>query len=437
MPDKAEASQFTPGERLQSRTRKAYRAVGVFVVVITLMAQVVQVTGAVVAGGALTVESQVKSVSHLRGGVLSEVLVHDGSRVRAGDVLLRLDNAVTSVNADLTGASVAELRARRARLEAEIGNQSTIAFPQDMLASRDASVATALERERRLFDIRQSERASQIALLEERVTQARSEIDSTRKQIWAIREQEKLISPELGSLRQLYGEKLVTINRLNEIERTAVSLSGEAASLEARVAQITARISEIREQMLSLKQGSRADAGTELAQVIEALNQGEVRSADARDMYERSVIRAPQDGVVYGLAYTTPGSAVPPGQQILQIVPDGDRFIVDARVSPSDIDQLQLNQKARLRFPAFNAQTTPEADAVLTFIAPERAADDKTGASFYHVKLSFDRSRFEKQTGLKLTVGMPAEVFISTGDRSLLSYLTKPFFDQLERAFRD
>lgn len=437
MSDKVETSQFTPGERLQSRTRTAYRAIGAFVVVLGLMAQVVQVTGAVVAGGALTVESQVKSVSHLRGGVLSEVLVHDGSRVKEGDILLRLDNAVTSVNADLTGASVAELRARRARLEAEISERGAIAFPQDMLSSRDPSIVATLERERRLFAIRQSERASQIALLDERVAQARSEIDSTRKQIWAIREQEKLISPELGSLRQLYGEKLVTINRLNEIERTAVSLSGEAASLEARVAQITARISEIREQMLSVKQGSRADAGIELAQVIEALNQGEVRSADARDMYDRSVIRAPQDGIVFGLAYSTPGSAIPPGQQILQIVPDGDRFIVDARVSPADIDQLQLNQKARLRFSAFNAQTTPEADAVLTFIAPERAADEKTGATFYRVKLSFDRSQFEKQTGLKLTVGMPAEVFISTGDRSLLSYLTKPFFDQLERAFRD
>lgn len=430
-------SAYESNARLRNRIRKAFLAMAALVVVLTIMSQVVQVTGAVMAAGALAVESQVKSISHPSGGVLSEVLVRDGSRVHAGDILMRLDSSVSEVNASLTGASVEELRARRARLESELSDRAFIQFPDDLLKSNSPAAQEAIKREQRLLSIRRSERASQVNLLNERIQQARSEIVSTQKQIQAIRQQEILINPELNSLRDLYGEKLVTINRLNEIERTAVNLSGEGAALEAKVAQIYARISEIRQQMLSVQQGARAEAGAELAQVIEALNQGEVRQADAQTAFERSVIRAPQDGVVYGLAFSTPGSAIPAGQQILQIVPDGDNFVIDGRVGPADIDQLRLGLTARVRFSAFNAQQTPEAEAKLSFIAPERTYDEKTGMSFYKIKLIFDRKQFENQSGLKLAVGMPAEVFISTGDRSLLSYLVKPLVDQFERAFRD
>jgi HlyD family secretion protein len=136
-------------------------------------------------------------------------------------------------------------------------------------------------------------------------------------------------------------------------------------------------------------------------------------------------------------AFSTIGSAIPAGQQIMQIVPDGDSFIIDGRVGPADIDQLAVGLPARVRFSAFSAQQTPEAAAKLSFIAPERTYDEASRLSFYKVKLTFDRKEFEKGTGLQLTAGMPAEVFISTGKRSLLSYLLKPFVDQFERAFRD
>lgn len=430
-------SVYESNPRLRGRIRTTFIAIGALIALLLIMSQLVQVTGAVIAIGALAVESQVKSITHPTGGVLSEVLVRDGSRVRAGDVLMRLDSSVSEVSASLSGATVEELRARRARLEAEQSDRASIEFPEDLLKSISPAAQAAIERERRLLGIRRSERASQLNLLGQRIQQARSEIVSTQKQIDAIRKQEVLISPELGSLRDLYGEQLVTINRLNEVERTAVSLSGEAAALEARVAQIYSRISEIRQQMLAVQQGARAEAGAELAQVIEAINLGSVRQADARAVFERSVIAAPQDGVVYALAFSTLGSAIPAGQQIMQIVPDGDKFVIDGRISPADIDQLQVGQSGRVRFSAFNAQQTPEAEARLSFIAPERSYDEESGVSFYKVKLVFDRKKFEEQSGLKLAVGMPAEVFISTGDRSLLSYLVKPLVDQFERAFRD
>ncbi len=428
---------FVENQRLQTRTRKALYSIGGLSIVLLIMAQFVQVTGAVMAAGAVSVESQIKTITHPTGGVLSQVFVRDGSKVRTGDTLIRLDSSVSEISANLSGASVDELRARRARLEAEIADRATISFPAELMGSSSPAAREAMAREQRLFAIRRSERASQINLLNDRVRQAESEIVSTQKQIGAIRQQSALIAPELSGLRRLYDQELVTINRLNEVERAAVSLSGEAAALEARVAQIEARISEIRQQILGVQQGARAEAGVEMAQVIEVLNQSEVRQADARETYDRSVIKAPQDGVVYGLAFTTPGSAIPPGQPILQIVPDGDNLVIEGRVSPADIDQLSPGLSARVRFSAFSAQLTPEAGAKLVFIAPERTFDQATGASFYKVKLAFDRARFEKETNLRLAVGMPAEVFISTGDRSLLSYLVKPLVDQFERAFRD
>lgn len=430
-------SALTPSQRLRHRTRRAFFAMGALLVGLLLMALVVRVSGAVVAQGSLGVESQIKTISHPTGGTLAELLVRDGSRVRQGDVLLRFDSAVSEAGAELTGASVDELRARRARLEAEREGRGSILFSRELLASGTPAAREAIEREQRMFSIKRSERASQAALLRDREDQYLAQIRSYTVQIAAIRQQEALIAPELQGLRDLYAKQLVTINRLNQLERTAVSLAGEAAALEANIAQARAGISENRQQLLGIDRSARAEAGAELSQVISALNDGELRSVGASDTLERSVVRAPQSGVIDKIAFSTPGSAIPAGQAIMQIVPDSDALLVEARVSPADIDQLTMGQSARVRFTAFNAQTTPEVAGRLTFVSAERATDERTGVSYYRVRVAVDGAEFQRQTGLTLTAGMPAELFITTGSRSLLSYLTKPIVDQFARAFRD
>lgn len=425
-----------PEERLQKRLRIAGYAGGALFLMFLLAATLVQISGAVVASGALGVTSQVKILTHPTGGVLSELLVRSGARVTAGQVLMRLDTNVTETGAALTGATTDELRARRARLEAERDGAGSIRFPDALRSSSSPSASQAMVREQRLFQLRRNEQATQVALLREREVQLLAEIDSYQVQIAATREQERLIAPELEGLRTMYERKLVTLNRLNQLERTAVSLEGTAASLEANIAQARARIAEIRQQLFSVERSARSEAGTELANVINAVNDAEVRSVSARDTLDRSAIRAPQAGIVDKIAYSTPGSFVPPGQAIMEIVPVGDELQVEARVSPADIDQLRVGQPTRIMLSAFNAQTTPEFPGRLTFVSPERSVDERTGESFYRVRVSIDQAAVQRE-GLTLSPGMPAELFITTGNRSLLSYLLKPLMDQIGRAFRD
>ncbi len=426
----------TPDERLRRRLKLAGMAGAALLILFLLAATVIRISGAVIASGSLGVTSRIKVITHPTGGVLSELLVRDGMRVAAGQVLMRLDTNVSATGAELTGATSDELAARRARLEAERDGSGVIRFPDSLRTSGSPSAAAAMLREQRLFALRRGERSTDLALLRERETQVLAEIASYQVQIDATREQERLIAPELAGLRDLYERKLVTLNRLNQLERTAVNLAGTAASLEANIAQSRARIAEIRQQIFSVERGARSEAGSELANVIATANDAQVRSVSARDALDRSLIRAPYAGVVDKLAFATPGSFVPPGQPIMEVVPVGDELQVEARVSPADVDQLRLGQPARVRLSAFNMQTTPEFPGRLTFVSAERSVEERTGETFYRVRVAIDQAAVRRER-LTLTPGMPAELFITTGDRSLLSYLLKPLTDQIGRAFRD
>lgn len=426
-----------PEDELRSKSKWALIAVGALALVLILMATVVQIGGAVIGTGEVEVASKIKRISHPTGGVVNELLVSDGDRVKKGDVLMRLDTTVSGVSAELSSEGVDQLLARKARLEAEREGRATVSFPKELAARSDASAQEAMAQERRVFQLKRSERAGLRAQLADRIRQLNSQIVSYQQQISAIRQQQALIEPERDSVRQLWEDKLVTINRLNQLERTAVDLEGSAASLGANIAQVRSRISETREQMISLDQTARADAGEELAQVESALNEQTVRKVSAGDQYERSTIRAPYDGVVDKLQFTTIGSFVPPAEQIMEIVPDSDQLLVEGQISPADIDQIRVGQKARVRFTAFNLQTTPEFPGRVEFVSAERASDERTGLSFYRVRIAIDQSAIEEEYSLELVPGMPTEIYIETGDRSIMSYITKPLMDQISRAFRN
>jgi HlyD family secretion protein len=246
-----------------------------------------------------------------------------------------------------------------------------------------------------------------------------------------------LIQPELAGLRKLYARQLVPINRINQMERTAVELEGSKAALQSNIAEARARISETREQMLNVDKSARSDAGNALAEVSTQINEQQLRSATAGDAFARSIIRAPQSGVVDRIAFTTLGSAVPAAQPILQLVPDRDRLVVEARVRPQDVDQVRIGQSARVVFSGLERQTTPDIAAKLIFISPDLIQDTHTGQSYYRIRVQLDAKGMADAPQIVLKAGMPAEVFVQTGDRSILSFLIKPLFDQLRHAFRE
>jgi len=426
-----------PGaERLRLRTRRAYLLIAALALGFFGLSAILQVGGAVVGSGEVAVESNVKTLIHPTGGILKALMVRDGDHVAKGQLLMRLDQGVSSVGAESAALGLEQLLARRARLEAERDGASSILFPPDLAAKTDARAREAMTRERQLFALRRRERDGSIALLNQRVRQYDEQIASYRAQIAAIESQMTLIEPELAGLRKLHDRQLVTINRLNEMERTAVQMKGSKAALESNIAEARAHISEANEQILNVDKQVRSDAGTQLAEVVGQLNDQQVRVATTSDTVDRSEIRAPQSGVVDKIAFTTIGSAVPATQPLLQIVPDRDNMIVEARIRPQDVDQVRVGQAARITFSGFNRQTTPDIPGKLIFVSPDLTSDQRTGQSYYRIKVRLDAGALARAPQIALKAGMPAETFVETGNRSILSFLIKPLLDQLRYSMR-
>jgi HlyD family secretion protein len=213
-------------------------------------------------------------------------------------------------------------------------------------------------------------------------------------------------------------------------------MKGSKAALESNIAEARAHISEANEQILNVDKQIRSDAGTQLAEVVGQLNDQQVRVATTSDTVDRSEIRAPQSGVVDKIAYTTIGSAVPATQPLLQIVPDRDNMIVEARIRPQDVDQVRVGQSARVTFSGFNRQTTPDIAGKLIFVSPDLTSDQRTGQSYYRIKVRLDADALARAPQIALKAGMPAETFVETGNRSILSFLVKPLLDQLRYSMR-
>jgi HlyD family type I secretion membrane fusion protein len=416
--------------------RRLLMTVGGLFVVLFLLAALVPIGGAVMGGGTVGMETKVKRIAHPTGGVIKGIYVHNGEHVTQGQLLMRLDDRVTGADATYSNLTVEQLLAQKARLEAERLGSGKLLFPPELTNSRSPSAAKAMADESRLFAIRQTEEEGLRSQLAARVLQYNEEIHGLESQIAALQQQRKLIEPERQGVKDLWDKQLVTINRLNQLERTAVDLDGNVGSLQAQIAQARAKITEAQEQSIQLGQTRRVQAGTDLAQVNTALNQQQLRSVAASDQQDRSEIHAPYTGVIEKIAFAAIGDVVRPAEPIMEIVPDRDTFVVEAMVSPTDIDQTQKGQIARVRFTSFNRPTTPEIIGKVTYVATDRSENPETKQSFYMVRVEVDLAAVKKE-GLALRSGMPAEVYIETGNRSMLSYLTKPFMDQFMRAFRD
>lgn len=429
-PDNADA-------RLRRRTRRAFALIGFLLFGLFGLAAILQVGGAVIGLGEVVVDSNVRVVSHPNGGVLREVLVRNGDRVQQGQLLVRLDTSVTQVGSQSAAQGLEQLLVRRARLEAERDGAPSLRMPAELTGSSDPRVRELIAREQGLFALRRAELSGTLDLLRQRIEQLDSEIAGYRVQIDAADRQLVLIEPELEGLRRLHEKQLVTINRLNSAERAAVQLEGSRAALQSNIAQARARIAETREQILNVTKNMRSEAATQLADVVAQINEQQVRVATTADAFARSDVRAPQSGTVDKIAYTTIGSAVPAAQPILQIVPDRDTLVVEARIRPQDVDQLRLGQDARIVFSGLDRQATPDIPGKLVFVSPELTRDDATRQSFYRIRVQVDAAALARNPQIALKAGMPAEVFVSTGSRSILSYIIKPLADQLRYALRE
>jgi HlyD family secretion protein len=396
------------------------------------------ISGAVVASGSVVVDSNVKKVQHPTGGIVGELRVRDGDRVHAGDVVVRLDETVTRANLAIVTKGLGEMMARKARLESERDGLDTITFPAQLLAEADdPDRAAAMDSERKLFNLRKTARSGQKAQLRERIAQLGEEITGLAAQQNSKAKEIALIERELAGVRELWKQNLVQLTRLTALEREAARLDGERGQLVAASAQAKGKIAETALQILQIDQDIASDVAKELREVDGKIGELVERKVAAEDQLKRIDIRAPQDGTVFQLAVHTIGGVITAGDPIMLIVPEADNLSVEVKVNPQDIDQLQLNQKAILRFSAFNIRTTPEIEGVVTRISADTSTDQRTGQSYYTVRIAMAADQIERLGEVKLLPGMPVEAFMQTRDRTMLSYLIKPLHDQFLRAFRE
>jgi HlyD family secretion protein len=396
------------------------------------------IAGAVIASGNLVVESNVKKVQHPTGGVVGEILARDGDRVRLGDVIVRLDETVTRANLAIVAKGLDELMARKARLAAERDGADEIEFPAEMLQrAGDPSLANTMAGERRLFELRRTARVGQEAQLRQRIAQLMEEISGITSQREAKLREITLVERELTGARDLWDRNLMPITKLTALEREATRLEGERGSLTASIAQSKGRISELELQIIQITRDMASEVGKDLRETEAKIGEFVERKATAEDQLKRIDIRAPQDGTIHQSTVHTVGGVVSAGDAIMLVVPDAESLMVEAKVQPQDIDQLQLGQRAVLRFSTFNQRTTPEINGTLARISADALQDQRTGVAAYLVRVALTPEEIGRLGDVKLVPGMPVEAFLQTGNRSVMSYLVKPLHDQITRAFRE
>lgn len=394
---------------------------------------------AVVAVGTVTVESSVKKVQHPTGGVIGEILVHEGAHVKSGDLLLRLDETTPRANLGVIINELTSLRLRQARLVAERTGADQLTVPVDIetRSASDATVKLSIEQERQLHLSRIATGNGQKLQIKERINQLRQEISGMEKQRDATVNQIKLSVDEHDGLRGLEEQGLVHKPRMNSLRRDIARNEGMLGDLTAKIASAQGKITESELQILQLDKDHAAEVTQELRDVETKIGEFNEKRINAEDQLRRVEVRAPISGAVHQLQVHTIGGVVSSSDILMLLVPEADRLIVEARVNPQDIDQVFVGQPTRIRFSAFNQRTTPEVEGRLFRIGSDLVREEHSGHSYFTVAAEVTDAELAKLKNLKLKPGMPAEVFVKTGSRTLASYLVKPMTDQFQRGLRE
>lgn len=429
----ADAGRANPRRDIRRATLFGVATIAVLLGTVGVWAVTASLSGAVIAPGKIVVESNVRRVQHPSGGVVAEIRVKDGDRVRAGDVLVRLDETNAKASLALIEIELRRFQARKARLEAERDGLSQMEIPEELRARAGDPAVTG---EIRLFQSRRAAADVQRSQLRERIAQSHEEIKGLAAQIEARRAQAALIGQELAGVQKLYDQSLVAISRLTALQREDSRLIGEQGSLVSDTARVRGRIAEVELQIIQIDEDLRREVSTELRDVDGKIADLSERRIAAVDQLARIDMKAPQDGIVHQQIVHTIGGVIGPAEQIMLIVPETDGLVVEARIEPTMIDRLRIGQDVVLRFPAFDSAKTPDLHGQLSRVSADASTDPQTGASYYTVRASLGRAEIARLAGKALVPGMPVETFIQTGSRTALAYLIKPIEDQLARSFR-
>jgi HlyD family secretion protein len=398
-----------------------------------------QIAGAVVAPGTVVVESDRQVVQHPDGGVVGEVLARDGDLVAAGDVLVRLDGTFLRSELIIVERQLAEIFARRARLEAEEAEADApefADFPEFTLIDAEV-VAEQVQGQLSLFESRRAALEQERAQLTEQQRQVERQIEGIEAQLGALTRQLDLIAQELSGVQTLFDRGLVQAGRLLELQREEARLQGEIGRLISASAEAETRISSLEIESLKLGERRREEAITRLRDLQYSEIELQERRLSLVERLARLDVRSPVAGVVFGSRVFAVQSVIQPAEPMMYVVPVDQPLHISARIDPIDVDQVHAGQDVALMFSAFNLRTTPEIPGRVVRVSADAETDTVTGATFYEAIVVPDATALAALSGVTVIPGMPVETFLKTDNRTPLSYLVQPLSIYFSRAFRE
>ncbi len=387
------------------------------------------------APGFVAVKSHRKTVQHLDGGIVRELLVKEGAVVKEGDVLIRLDDTAIKAEQDILRSQQITLSAQVARLTAERDRKERVVFPESLLDDSDPRAIEAKLAETQVFQARKLSHEGEVSMLKQRSSQLSMRVGGLQGQRTAKQSLSESYKDELKDLRELLAEGFTGKQRVRDIERNLTLATGEIAALTSEIATDQLQIGEAQMQILQSEKQFQEGVAGKLGESQAQLYDVSQRLLATRERMARTEIRAPSAGRVLGLAVHNPGTVIGSGRPILDVVPQKEELIVTAQVSTMDIDRVHEGLKAEVRFSSFKQALAPKVEGTVTVLSADRLSDERSGMSYYQAQIELTPESYEKLGDIELLPGMPAEVLINTGERTVLEYLLQPITNAMSRAF--
>ena len=414
-----------------------FAVIALFAGTFYVWASAAPIEGAVVAPGIVSVDTSVRTVQHLEGGIIEDILVRDGDQVDAGQVLIRLQNTVPSSSLNEVQAQYFEARATEARLLAEQQKADEISFPEELTEKiGDQAAQSAMAGQRGIFDSRRTLLADRLNIFDRTTDGLKAEIEGLEGQIAASESRQRLLAEELADVQSLFERNLTDKPRLLQLQGDAAQLEGDIAGYRASIGTARQKVEETALRRSELRNAMETEVVQQMRDSRTRAYELSQRLAAATDVMGRTEIRSPVSGVVSGLLVHTVGGVIAAGQPLMDVVPVSDKLVVQATIDPLDIDQVTAGQEAQVWLSALNRRSQRPIEGVVQTVSADRLVDPQTGAPYYLARVELQRAEIEKG-GMPLQPGMSAEVMIHTGARTTLDYLLTPITQFMTRAMRE
>jgi HlyD family secretion protein len=429
----------TPMPRLQHIAWAGNVLLGGFVVGLGLWSVFAPLESAAIVSGVVEVESSRKTIQHFEGGIIGKILVHDGDRVAAGQLLVQLDDTRARTQLQALRAQFWDAQAREARLIAERDGRDTIAFPASLVVDAQKALAAAqiLAGQQKIFETRRQVLQSQMAVIEERRAQVQQEIAGLRAQEQATVKRSAIIREEVAAVKPLVDKGLQARPRLLALEREMAEIDGRRGDIVANISRAHQVIAEAQANVLRLQSDRQNEIAQSLRDTQNQISQLAERIQANADQLSRTEVKAPEDGIVTDLRIHTPGGVVGAGAPLMDLVPREDRLIVNAQLRPEDIDVVRAGLSAEVHLTAYSQRRVPPLRGTVTYVSADHLLDKRTGQPYYAAKIRVDDERVVKLKGIEMVPGMPVYAMIKTGESTVALYTLRPLMDSFNRAFRE